>query len=97
MDDSPRSFSRAREESAAPSARRKASSDTEAFVFEYWKTTAVTPGEKREWRWRLRTRAGEVIAHNEGFSRLVDCMRSVRLLRKVVANAKLRNLTPSDS
>ncbi len=35
-----------------------------------------------EWRWRLRARNGEVIASGEGYRRRVDCVHSIRLIKK---------------
>lgn len=67
------------------------------FVFEYWIPKTTASGEKREWRWRLRTLKGDIVAPNEGFNRLDDCMRSPRLLRTAVTEAGQCNLTPSDS
>ena len=36
-----------------------------------------------EWRWRLKSRNGQIVAHGEGYSRRIDCMHTIRQIRRI--------------
>lgn len=50
--------------------------------FELWKSTA-----DRTWRWHLKAGNREIIAHGEGYSRKIDCLKAIdRVRHSVIAD-----------
>ena len=43
----------------------------------------------RLWRWRLRARNGEIIAHGESYKRRKDCFKAIYLVRATDATTTI--------
>jgi uncharacterized protein YegP (UPF0339 family) len=41
--------------------------------------------DKREWRFRLKARNGEIIAQSESYKNRLDCLHAVELIKKSAA------------
>lgn len=51
-------------------------------------------GYEREWRWRLKGANGEIVAQGEAYTRKSDCLRAVKAIRRLAAEAAVVSRKP---
>lgn len=50
----------------------------------------------KKWFWRLRARNGEIVAHGESYSRRIDALNAVRVVRETDEKSLIKVLDDQD-